>query len=152
MRASTTHFGTSRNHFGTSRNRFGTSRNRFGTSRNHFGTSRNHFGTSRNHFGTSRNRFGTSRNRFGTSRNHFGTSRNHFGTATSKSRYNQSMRRRDYIPVRDADFDSWQANFQAYGNANLAGLGVRKHFIGHWVNSRGEAGSLSETVSATIPG
>ncbi len=32
------------------------------------------------------------------------------------------MRRRDYIPERDADFDSWQANFRAYVNANLTGL------------------------------
>ncbi len=29
-----------------------------------------------------------------------------------------------YIPRSDAEFDSWQANFQAYVNANLAGLGL----------------------------
>ncbi len=71
------------------------------------------------------------------------------------------MRSRDYIPKGDADFDSWQANFRAYVNANLAGLGLTgtdpdvlagDSFIGRWVNSRGEAGPLSETVSATIPG
>jgi len=30
----------------------------------------------------------------------------------------------DYIPRADADFDSWQANFVTYANANLAGLGL----------------------------
>ncbi len=34
------------------------------------------------------------------------------------------MRGTDYIPGSDADFDSWQANFRAYVNANLAGLGL----------------------------
>ncbi len=66
-----------------------------------------------------------------------------------------------YIPRSDAEFDSWQANFRAYVNANLAGLGLTAtdpdvlagdSFIGRWVNRRGEAGPLSETVSATIPG
>ncbi len=30
----------------------------------------------------------------------------------------------DYIPRADADFDSWQANFVTYANANLAALGL----------------------------
>jgi len=30
----------------------------------------------------------------------------------------------DYIPRCDAEFNGWQANFVASGNANLAGLGV----------------------------
>ena len=30
----------------------------------------------------------------------------------------------NYIPAPDAAFDTWQANFVTYANANLIGLGI----------------------------
>ncbi|NOT02123.1 MAG: hypothetical protein HOP29_16045 [Phycisphaerales bacterium] len=30
----------------------------------------------------------------------------------------------EFIPRSDAEFDSWQANFIGYANANLAALGL----------------------------